>query len=428
MMGHRRWAALALACALLTGCSQTAGSGSAQLPQGPNVQTDWSVLDHKDPLPAVGERWYEAYTPELIPRDGYGPLLPFRGAMGKTLAWWEEEPSYSSPTWLYGLMTTDGTLVMDAVCSSISRCSYSKLDSAGQRQDYELPVYALAQGDPQRGRPGTGTLVALAAQDGSWWTDYCYWGVIPYPDGVAAGNQEGLTLLNAQTGTKLDHYTWQQLGIEDPNAIPWFTGDATGAAQWKDGLLFLGTYGDVNQTARFLNPTTGEVSSTSAEAWFAGWDAYWNQSLSWAPVPHEDGTITLSLGEKSYTLPSPIPQDEYPSVLGGDRVYFLNWDQEGSIFAVTDLEGNILIPVQKGDLTPLDGTREGGPLLFAIPKQQQWHIFDRDGNELYTLPGGTGSFCYLVNGLIEIVQDNCISYYQPQTGTCIRRTYAGLPG
>lgn len=174
MMGHRRWAALALACALLTGCSQTAGSGSAQLPQGPNVQTDWSVLDHKDPLPAVGERWYEAYTPELIPRDGYGPLLPFRGAMGKTLAWWEEEPSYSSPTWLYGLMTTDGTLVMDAVCSSISRCSYSKLDSAGQRQDYELPVYALAQGDPQRGRPGTGTLVALAAQDGSWWTDYCY--------------------------------------------------------------------------------------------------------------------------------------------------------------------------------------------------------------------------------------------------------------
>lgn len=427
MKPRGRWAALALAGVLLTGCAPQTG-GTSQLPAGPNVQTDWSVLQEEDALPAVGGRFYEQYTPELIPRSSYGPLLPFAGSQGLTLAWWEEEPAYTSPTWFYGLMTQDGTLVMDAVCSSITRCGYSQLDDQGQRQDHSLPVYILTQGNPDRGRPGTGTLVALAAQDGSWWTDYQYWGVIPYPDGIAAGNGEGLTLISAQTGEKTGQFTWAELGIDDPNAIPWFTGDATGSVQWKDGLLFLGTYGDANQIARFLDPATGEVSATSAEEWFTGWDAYWNQSLSWAPVSHEDGTITLSLGETSYTLPSPIPQDDYPSVVGGDRVYFLSWDEQGSIFAVTDLEGNILIPVQKGDLTPLDGTREGGPLLFAIPQGPEWRILDRDGNELYTLPGGTGSFCYLVNGLIEVVQDNCISYYQPQTGTCIRRTYAGLPG
>lgn len=428
MKAFGRWAVLALAGVLLAGCAPKEASTS-QLPAGPNVQTDWSVLANENPLPAVGERLYEQYTPELIPRDSYGPLLPFAGSMGLTLAWWEEEPAYTSPTWFYGLMTQDGTLVMDAVCSSITRCSYSQLDTAtGTFSDYYLPVYALTQGDQERGRPGTGTLVALAAQDGSWWTGYRYWGVIAYPDGVAAGDQEGLTLLNAQTGETMGQYTWAQLGIEDPKAIPWFTGDAPGTAQWKDGRLFLGTYGETNQVARFLDPYTGEVSTTSAEEWFRQWDSDANTRLDWVPLAHEDGTITLTRGTQSHTFSSPLPEDEYPSVLGGDRVYFFTWDETSSRFAITDLEGNVLIPPQEGALTILDGTREGGQLLFAVPQAQDWQIYDRDGNTLYTLPGGTGSFCYLVNGLIEIVQNNCVSYYQTQTGTCIRRTYAGLPG
>ncbi len=428
MKSFGKWAAMALAGVLLVGCAPKEDS-APPLPPGPNVQTDWSVLKKEEALPAVGGRLYEQYTPELIPRDSYGPLLPFAGSQGMTLAWWEEDPAYTSPTWFYGLMTQDGTLVMDAVCSSITRCSYSQLDSAtGTFSDHYLPVYTLTRGDGERGRPGTGTLVALAAQDGSWWTGYQYWGVIAYPDGVAAGNQDGLTLISAQTGEKMGQFTWEQLGIEDPNAIPWFTGDASGTAQWKDGLLFLGTFGESNQIARFLNPYTGAVSTTSAEAWFTQWDFDANTRLDWVSLANGDGTITLTRGEESHTFPSPLPQDEYPSVLGGDRVYFFTWGETSSTFAVTDLEGNVLIPAQAGELTVLDGTREGGPLLFAIPQGQDWQIYDRDGKALYTLPGGAGSFCYLVNGLIEVIQDNCISYYQVQTGTCIRRTYAGLPG
>ncbi len=428
MKSFGKWAAMALAGVLLVGCAPKEDS-APPLPPGPNVQTDWSVLKKEEALPAVGGRLYEQYTPELIPRNSYGPLLPFAGSQGMTLAWWEEDPAYTSPTWFYGLMTQDGTLVMDAVCSSITRCSYSQLDSAtGTFSDHYLPVYTLTRGDGERGRPGTGTLVALAAQDGSWWTGYQYWGVIAYPDGVAAGNQDGLTLISAQTGEKMGQFTWEQLGIEDPNAIPWFTGDASGTAQWKDGLLFLGTFGESNQIARFLDPYTGAVSTTSAEAWFTQWDFDANTRLDWVSLANEDGTITLTRGEESHPFPSPLPQDEYPSVLGGDRVYFFTWDETSSTFAVTDLEGNVLIPAQAGELTVLDGTREGGPLLFAIPQGQDWQIYDRDGKDLYTLPGGAGSFCYLVNGLIEVIQDNCISYYQVQTGTCIRRTYAGLPG
>lgn len=297
-----RWAILALAGALLAGCAPKEAS-TPQLPSGPNVQTDWSVLQEKEALPAVGERLYEQYTPELIPRDSYGPLLPFAGSQGLTLAWWEEEPAYTSPTWFYGLMTQDGTLVMDAVCSSITRCSYSQLDTAtGTFSDYYLPVYALTQGDQERGRPGTGTLVALAAQDGSWWTDYRYWGVIAYPDGVAAGNQEGLTLLNAQTGETMGQYTWTQLGIEDPKAIPWFTGDAPGTAQWKDGRLFLGTYGETTQVARFLDPYTGEVSPPVRKSGFT--------SGTRTPTPAWTG---FPWPMRTAPLPSPAGRSPTPS-------------------------------------------------------------------------------------------------------------------
>ena len=421
-----RCAALALAGVLLAGCAQQAAPSQSS---GPNVQTNWSVLDRQEPLPAVGGRWYEDYMDELAPSRDYGPLYPCRAALTMTLAWWEEEPAYTSPAWLYGLMTQDGTLVMDAVCSSITRCSYTQLDTAaGSRTDQYLPVYALTRGDQDRGRPGTGALVALAAVDGSWWTGFRYWGAIACPECIAAGDRAGLSLIDAFTGKETGYFTWAELGIDDPAAIPWFTGDAPGTAQWKDGLIFLGAYGETNQIAHFLDPATGAVSTTSAEDWFRQWDADANARLDWVSLANEDGTITLTRGEESHTFPSPLPKDEYPSVLGSDRVYFFTWEGDVNTFAVTDLEGNVLIPVQEGELTILNGTQEGGPLLFAIPRQGRWYIYDRDGKELYILPGGTGSWCYLSGTLIEVDQENCTSYYSSETGVCVWRSYAGLPG
>ena len=430
---HGRWAALALACVLLAGCAAKQDTASASVPQnpaGPNVQTDWSVLTEETPLPAVGERWYETYTPELIPRTDYGSLLPFKGALGMTLSWWEEEPAYTSPSWFYGLMTRDGTLVMDAVCSSIGRCSYSQPDQdTGLRSEHTLPVYTLTKGDREQGRPGAGTLVALAAEDGSWWTGFQYWGAIAYPDGVAVGDQDGLTLIDAKTGAEQRQFSWAELGIDEPGSFPWFTGDATGTAQWADGRIYLGVYGDLADTALFLDPYTGAVSTSSAQDWFNQLDSYYNnQAFYWTSQTSADGTITLTRGNESHTFTSPLPQAEYPSVFGNDRVYFSVWEEQGSTFAVTDLEGKVLIPLQKGALTILDGTGEGGPLLFSIPSGGEWTIYNRDGQPLYDLPGGTNSWCYLNGSLIEITLDNCASYYLSDTGECIRRTYAGLEG
>ena len=45
-----RWAAMALAGVFLAGCAPQQGSTS-QLSAGPNVQTDWSVLQEEEALP-----------------------------------------------------------------------------------------------------------------------------------------------------------------------------------------------------------------------------------------------------------------------------------------------------------------------------------------------------------------------------------------
>ena len=427
------WAALALSCALLAGCTKWEATQTVTgvVTPGPNVQVDWSVLEEPEALPAVGGRWYEGYVPELIPSPDYGPLLPCRAALAMTQAWWEEEPGYTSPSWLYGLMTQDGILVMDGVCSSVSRSSYT-LPERGSYRTCPLPVYALVKGDAELGSPATGDLVALAAEDGSWWTGFRFWGSIAYPDGIAAGDKDGLTLLDAYTGAQTGRYTWAELGISDGATIPWFTGDAPSTAQWTGERLFLGVFGENYDTARFLDPATGTVTTCSAQDWYNQWEEKYNapayQQAQWTAAAHEDGTITLTKGAGSHTFPNPLPQDEYPSVLQEDRVYFSVWGEEGSSFAVTDLEGNVIIPVQNGDLSILNGQPENDLLLFAIRGAEGWTIYDRDGKELYALPGELGSWCYLNGPLIEIVQENCAAYYSAETGDCIRRVYAGLEG
>ena len=49
-------------------------------PEGITVYTDWSKLEEREALPEpIGSRWYEDYTGELLPREDYGPLIPYAG-------------------------------------------------------------------------------------------------------------------------------------------------------------------------------------------------------------------------------------------------------------------------------------------------------------------------------------------------------------
>ena len=73
-------------------------------------------------LPDIGEydsgepkRWYEEYTPELIPGDDYGLLLPYAGERKLFYEPQGIEEDFAVDRWKFGLCTEDGRVVTDAV-------------------------------------------------------------------------------------------------------------------------------------------------------------------------------------------------------------------------------------------------------------------------------------------------------------------------
>ena len=409
-----------LLCAgLLSGCAGPAGE-AAPAP-GPNVEEHWSVLEETGRLPAVGSRWRAGPMEELTPGPNYGALIPFAGAGYYRVYPGGEDGAVQSPSLstLYGLMTLDGCVVLDPVCDFISRLSWT--DEKGQ--DQRLPVWELTRGSPEAGDPVGGALSALAAQDGSWSTPFQYWGSVGSPAGIFAGDRENLYLLDSGTGAEKGRWSWEELGVADPERVPWFTGDVYSTTQWRDGRLYLGSWGE-DYDARLLDPETGEVTPLTDRAWaervdaaFQNWDADW-----WEVTTGEDDSVTVSKGAEVYTFPSPLPGESYPYEMDG-RVLFQDYGS-GS-FAVTTREGELVLPAQKGELSTLEP--EGGKYL-AVQKTPDgdWQLYDWDGNPGVLLPGGTESWCRPAGPLVEVHSRENAAYYRPDTGECVFRAWFGL--
>ena len=354
---------------------------------------------------------------ELTPAPDYGALVPFAGAAyylsGYDGSWADDFPNY-----LYGLMTLDGCAVLDPVCDSISRLSW--IDGDGQ--DQWLPVWKLARSGPD-GDLMDGALSALAALDGSWSTPFQYWGAAGSPVGIFAGDGEDLYLLDSGSGTEKTRWSWEELGITEPENFPWFTGDAYSTAQWQDGLFYLGSWGE-DYDARLLDPETGEVTVITDRAWAERLDAaFQHRDMDWWEVTTgEDDSVTVSKGAEVYTFPSPLPGESYPYEMDG-RVLFQDYGS-GS-FAVTTREGELVLPAQKGELSTLEP--EGGKYL-AVQKTPDgdWQLYDWDGNPGVLLPGGTESWCRTAGPLVEVHSRENAAYYRPDTGECVFRAWFGL--
>ena len=416
----RSGAPVLLAAALLAGCSLQGAGGATSAPPDSGVAEHWSVLEGEARLPAVGTRWTSGPMEELTPSPDYGELVPYAGA-GYYLVYPDGEggtvqsPSLST---LYGLMTVDGCAVLDPVCDSISRLSW--IDGDGQ--DQWLPVWKLARSGPD-GDLMDGALSALAALDGSWSTPFQYWGAAGSPVGIFAGDGEDLYLLDSGSGAEKTRWSWEELGITEPENFPWFTGDAYSTAQWQDGLFYLGSWGE-DYDARLLDPETGEVTVITDRAWAERLDAaFQHRDMDWWEVTTgEDDSVTVSKGAEVYTFPSPLPGESYPYEMDG-RVLFQDYGS-GS-FAVTTREGELVLPAQKGELSTLEP--EGGKYL-AVQKTPDgdWQLYDWDGNPGVLLPGGTESWCRTAGPLVEVYSRENAAYYRPDTGECVFRAWFGL--
>ena len=146
------------------------------------VTADWSRLETPETLSAPG-RWYDGYTDRLIPRDDYGPLLPYAG-----LRLADEWPAGHGC--LYGLMTADGRVVTDPVFTNVYRLGRYNLVET-------LPLMALEQPDPDAAPDDYDPRIyALAAADGSWCTDFDIVGIIASHASVQLFLQDGVQLLD----------------------------------------------------------------------------------------------------------------------------------------------------------------------------------------------------------------------------------------
>lgn len=243
---------------------------------GGGVYTDWSALEPYEPPELLFQRWYEEPVRELRTLDGgYGVLVPYVGSAPPDMSW--------GGVYEYGLMTMDGTIVVDTAYSDVTRIS---LREGGET--VRLPVLALMTTEPfqdgegwTRGRQRFGA----AALDGSWAVPTQYDGIrafspegfflweegavhvygtdgqlrhsIPYANAAALEEHFGGTKLDAGVLTELEGTTLRLIGldtgesayVEGVSELLW-PGDGLFPVQAADS----GLWGCVDRTGAWVVP------------------------------------------------------------------------------------------------------------------------------------------------------------------------------
>jgi len=320
--------------------------------------------------PLVGGRWYASYTGSVLPRDDYGTLIPYAG---QRLA--DDWPSLTGC--LYGLMTETGIAVTDPVFSGAARASYYK---GGWM--YTLPLLLLRQGDPTAESWSQGR-TAVCAADGSWCTEFSYELTASSQDGLLLFAGETLTVM-APDGAITHVLTRETMGIAEEDwsemiaDLTW--GEGPGAQRYGDRIVI-----------RLLR----EDDST----------------------PYEDlQYLVYDLGRGVTDV---IESAQY------EEMSLQRWEPSGEepVYAVENTE-------------PIADRLYGADAPYLLLKttyggEQVREYFLSDGTPLPELTIH-GDFWYrqvsLVGGLIEELDLNTASYYDPATMTCVFRTYLGYEG
>lgn len=389
----------ALALCLLAGCSP-------KTPQTPPAASRPTVSQ-----PAASQPDGSASCgPNGVPATGMASYL---GAM---------DPYGNGPR--YGLMTLGGAPVTEPVCSQIWLMSYS---ADGLEDSVFLPVWKLTlPGADENGPEENGGLTALYADDGSWHTDFIYDGCLATPLGVFAGleGNQRFVLLDAETGEERKSWTQEELGLDlgpYPDSFPWFTGDAFETAQWVDGKIFLGTFGESEWTAWLLDPETDEVTEITSQEWYDAQESRYSDDGTWwqAEAEGENIAVIRHTGEEQEksTFAAPFPPYVcYVLYAGGEPWVYL--DEEGGRCALYTVRGEEVIPPQPGRLIhPLEDYAGTSPLRFALANPPELTVFDRTGKRLYAVPFGELDSERLSGGLLQVTDyETRAAYYNPETG------------
>lgn len=419
-----------------SGSAAPDGSGAPEdtSPPSAGVRVDWSRLDGPGfPVqPDVdGGRWYPGFTGQLIPRNDYGPLVPFLGGQAYSFQHWEfegEQLSYYSdwPTPFYGLMTREGKIVVDPVFQSAWQYSYSQ-----NRAQKSLPVLVLGRSDPAYEGFGEGMRYAVAAEDGSWCTEFEFLSYANRDDRLFLMGTEGCTMLNSVSGARQD-WSWEELGI-DAGQVPY----TLSFVQWTVGLnwmeqgVCLGCLDeDVDWSdlqLRIFDPDRGEITLVPQEQydeWYSAWsDARWG---AYPEIVREGNQTGLRMDGVFYPLDG-VPLSSFVSDQAGD--FITTWISDDGGYRLYRIStGELLRKSDNLELLP-DPARPG-TVAVLLHEKGSCQILGAGLQPLLTLPPAASNvwiYASLRDGLLSFrYEGNFFGCYDLERGEYIFFRNLGL--
>lgn len=406
---RRGWTAFLLAGLLLAGCApQSPGSSgpaasepdvSVSQPKEPieepewetagGVRVDWSRLGGRSqPQPNVdGGRWYPEYTDHLIIGADYGPLIPYLGDQAYSFDRWEHEgeiQKYFSyyPTSFYGLMTRKGKIVVDPVYQNAQPYSYR-----WEGEDRALPVLILGRAGPQWEKFGSGSRYAVAAEDGSWMTDFEFLNYTNKEDQLFLLRPEGCTVLDSKTGSRKD-WTWDDLGVAE-----WEVEETVSFIQWAIGLTWLDQGVCLGQKdpgadwndalARVFQPDTGQVSWVKQSQWDQ-WcgeesDRRWNEPKL---TDQLTGQTSIQVDGRIYPLENADP-GWYPYLRRGDFIILDSLDGKTRYLYRLSTGERIM---EGTDIDLVADSLRPGTVLIIVREGEVWTVYNDRPEPVFTLP------------------------------------------
>ena len=209
------------------------------------------------------------------------------------------------PTALYGLMTREGKIVVDPVYQHAT--PYTCRQGG---EDLTLPVLLLAQVDEAWKDSNSGLRYAVAAEDGSWMTDFAFVSYTSREDRLFLLRPEGCIVLDSATGARQD-WSWAELGVSEDEVPEMLTFvQFVAGLTWLDQGVCLGQRADEdsdgsweNAQARIFQPDTGEIFWVEQSQWdqWCGEDAdrrwHRNETMTWS-----DSGMVVTVEGRDYPL------------------------------------------------------------------------------------------------------------------------------
>ena len=404
-----------------TDTSSNAGSNVEEVSSAPEpvpdspafyVQADWSRLEgaRTASQPDVdGGRWYPEFTDSLIPREDYGPLVPYWGSLAYPVQRWEDSTGETQEYWYdwgdayYGLMTREGKIVVDPVYQNAFSYSYR-----WQGEELSLPVLILYRSDPAWAETG-GARYAVAAEDGSWTTDFEFLLYTNRGDQLLLLGLQGITRLDSTTGAQRN-WTWEELGVREEDVS-----QTLGLIQWGYGLtwtehgVMAGTYqeesDDSHTSTRFriFQPDTGEIFWVDGGQWDAWRDENFDQwqGRAWE-MSRKGSQITLSSNGESYVIPDAPADCWFVEVRNG--LAHLQSNSDHQLRRLSD--GELLLEGAYIEFIP-DAVHPERLGCVSVQNGKDYTIYDADLNPILILSlPQTGS-----SWLQFKLRDGLLSYY-----------------